>query len=345
MDGEDDDDSGDDGERQRRADERFHDRVLCAKGCVECSATKGRAQGGRPVCEDARVRLRLDLAYDGTGFHGWAAQPGLRTVQGLLEAALATVLRCEAVPVTCAGRTDAGVHARGQVAHLDVPEDTLVAAAGRSTAPPPQALLRRLNGILPADLRVRRAAEAPVGFDARFSASWRRYAYRIADAPELVDPLLRYAVLAWPRRLDLDAMNRASRTLVGEHDFAAFCRPREGATTVRSLLELGWAREESGVAAATVRADAFCHHMVRTLVGALVAVGEGRREAEWPGEQLRRGVRDGAVTMLHAHGLTLEEVRYPPDGELATRAATTRRLRAPAEGGVGAGRGEGGHDG
>jgi tRNA pseudouridine38-40 synthase len=276
------------------------------------------------------VRLRLDLAYDGTNFHGWAAQPGLRTVQGLLEAALATVLRREAVPVTCAGRTDSGVHARGQVAHLDVAPDVLSAAAGRSAAPPAQALLHRLNGILPADLRVRRAAEAPVGFDARFSASWRRYAYRLADAPELVDPLLRHAVLSWPRRLDLEAMNLASRALVGEHDFAAYCRPREGATTVRDLLELGWAREGSGVAVATVRADAFCHHMVRALVGALVAVGEGRRETGWPGEQLRRGVRDGAVTVLHAHGLTLEEVRYPPDGELAARAAATRRLRAPA---------------
>jgi tRNA pseudouridine38-40 synthase len=287
------------------------------------------------------VRLRLDLAYDGTGFHGWAAQPGLRTVQGLLEPALATVLRCEAVPVTCAGRTDAGVHARGQVSHLDVPEGILIAAAGRSTAPPPQALLRRLNGSLPADLRVRTVAEAPAGFDARFSASWRRYAYRIADSPALVDPLLRHAVLTWPRRLDLEAMNRAGAALVGEHDFAAYCRPREGATTVRNLLELGWARDSSGVAVATVRADAFCHHMVRALVGALVAVGEGRRDADWPGEQLRRGVRDGAVTVLHAHGLTLEEVRYPPDGELAAHAAATRRLRAPVPGGDG----EGEHDG
>ena len=278
------------------------------------------------------MRLRLDLAYDGTAFHGWAAQPGLRTVQGLLEAALAQVLRLEAVTVTCAGRTDAGVHARGQVAHLDVEPGVLSAAAGRSSAPPAQALLRRVNGVLPADLRVRRAGEAPAGFDARFSASWRRYAYRIADAPELVDPLVRHTVLAWPRRLDLEAMNRASRALVGEHDFAAFCRPRAGATTVRSLLELGWGRDDSGVAVATVRADAFCHHMVRALVGALVAVGEGRRDAGWPGERLRRGVRDGAVTVLHAHGLTLEEVCYPPDDELGARAAATRRLRVPSGG-------------
>ncbi len=153
------------------------------------------------------MRLRLDLAYDGTDFHGWAAQPSLRTVQGELEKALATVLRMDAVQVTCAGRTDTGVHARGQVVHLDVHPDVLAAAAGRSAAPAPDALTRRLNGVLPVDVRVHRATEVPDAFDARFSALWRRYAYRIADAPELVDPLVRTAVLAWPRSLDLDAMN------------------------------------------------------------------------------------------------------------------------------------------
>lgn len=273
------------------------------------------------------MRLRLDLAYDGTDFHGWATQPELRTVQGHLEAALARLLRVESVAVTCAGRTDTGVHARGQVAHLDVDEQVLAAAAGRSPAAPAEALLRRLNGVLPADVRVRRVQVAPEGFDARFSAVWRRYAYRIADTPGAVDPLARHCVLTWPRPLSLEAMNEASVALTGEHDFAAFCKRREGATTIRRLHELGWSRQADGLVVATVRADAFCHHMVRALVGALVAVGEGRRPSAWPGEVLDGGTRDAGVTVLQAHGLTLEEVAYPPDEELAARAAAARRLR------------------
>jgi tRNA pseudouridine38-40 synthase len=273
------------------------------------------------------VRLRLDLAYDGTAFHGWAAQPGLRTVQGELERALATVLRVPAVPVTCAGRTDTGVHARGQVVHLDVEPDVLGASAGRSEDPPADALVRRLNGVLDDDVRVHRAREVPEAFDARFGALWRRYAYRIADAPALVDPLTRAAVLAWPRVLDLDAMNDAAARLVGEHDFAAFCKRREGATTIRTLLDLRWDRDAAGPAVATVRADAFCHSMVRALVGCLVAVGEGRRTAEWAGDVLTAAVRDPGVTVMPAHGLTLEEVAYPADEALAAQATAARTVR------------------
>lgn len=279
------------------------------------------------------VRLRLDLAYDGTDFHGWATQPGLRTVQGTLESALARVLRVERVPVTCAGRTDTGVHARGQVTHLDVEPQVLEAAAGRSQAPPGEALLRRLNGILPADVRVRRLTEAPAGFDARFSARWRRYAYRIADAPELVDPLRHRWVLTWPRQLDLIAMNEAAAPLIGENDFAAFCRRREGATTIRRLIELSWSRDSTGVAVATVRADAFCHNMVRALIGCLVAVGERRRAPGWPSDVLAAALRDPAVTVLHPHGLTLEEVAYPPDDELAAHAERARVVRTLTAGG------------
>jgi tRNA pseudouridine38-40 synthase len=278
--------------------------------------------------EDEAVRLRLDLAYDGTDFHGWASQPGLRTVQGTLEVALAQVLRLGSVAVTCAGRTDTGVHARGQVAHLDVPSEALLASAGRSTAPPENALLRRLNGVLPEDLRVRGVRVAPEGFDARFSASWRRYAYRVADDPALLDPLVRRTVLVWPRRLDLDAMNAAAAALLGEHDFAAFCKRREGATTVRALLELSWARDQAGLAVATVLADAFCHHMVRALVGCLLVVGEGRRPPDWPAEVLARAERDPRVAVVHAHGLTLEEVGYPADEDLAARAEESRRVRS-----------------
>ena len=273
------------------------------------------------------MRLRLDLAYDGTDFHGWATQPGLRTVQGTLEAALAQVLRADSLALTVAGRTDTGVHARGQVAHLDVEKDVVTAAAGRSRRIPVEALLGRLNGVLPGDLRVHRVGEAPDGFDARFSAVWRRYAYRVADAPELVDPLTRGWVLAWRRPLDTEAMNQAAAALEGEHDFAAFCKRREGATTIRTLHELHWSRDAAGLAVATVRADAFCHHMVRALMGAMFAVGEGRRDPGWPGEVLARGERDPRVTVVHAHGLTLEEVGYPADDVLALQAEAARRVR------------------
>jgi tRNA pseudouridine38-40 synthase len=272
------------------------------------------------------VRLRIDLAYDGTDFHGWAVQPGLRTVQGELSAALATALRVPYVALTCAGRTDTGVHARGQVVHVDVDADALERAAGRSRELPPQALVRRLNGILPTDVRVRRVAEAPDGFDARFSALWRRYAYRIADHAETVDPLTRH-VLAWPRALDLDAMNEASAQLVGRHEFAPFCKQRDGATTIRTLLDLHWTRDDHGLVVGAVRADAFCHSMVRSLVGCLLTIGEGRRPASWAGEVLRAGGRDPAVVVVQPHGLTLEEVAYPADDEVRRRAEETRRRR------------------
>jgi tRNA pseudouridine38-40 synthase len=286
------------------------------------------------LCEDVAVRLRLDCAYDGTDFHGWAAQPSLRTVQGVVQEALSRILRLERVRVTCAGRTDTGVHARGQVVHLDVEPEALAAVPVRSAPDPFAALLRRLNGVLPDDVRVLAAGQAPEGFDARFSALWRRYAYRVADEPRLMDPLLRRSVLAWPRTLDLDAMNTAADALLGEHDFAAFCRRREGATTVRTLLELHWARDETGVAVAHVRADAFCHTMVRALTGCLVAVGEGRRGPDWPVEVLRAEVRDPAVTVLRAQGLTLEQVAYPEDAGLAARARESRvkRVRPGATG-------------
>jgi tRNA pseudouridine38-40 synthase len=273
------------------------------------------------------VRIRIDLAYDGADFHGWAAQPGLRTVEGELTSALATVLRLPQVAVTCAGRTDTGVHARGQVAHADLPEEALSAVAGRSDTPPPEALARRLNGLLADDVRVLLVRVAPDGFDARFSAMSRRYAYRLADPDARADPLTRGLVVAWPRRLDLTAMNAAGALLVGEHDFAAFCRRREGATTVRRILDLHWDRDAAGLLTATVRADAFCHTMVRSLVGCLVTVGEGRRPPDWAGDVLAARVRDSAVPVVAAAGLTLEEVVYPPDDELAAQAARTRRVR------------------
>lgn len=281
------------------------------------------------------MRIRIDLAYDGTDFKGWARQPSLRTVQGELEAALATVLRTEEVRVTCAGRTDAGVHARGQVCHVDLAAETLAAGRSRGGASGEPGELaaqvaRRVNGVLPADLRLHRMSVAPEGFDARFSAVWRRYAYRIADTPVAADPLTRNHVLAWGRQLDVDAMNAASAPLVGLHDFASFCRQREGATTVRTLLDLSWQRVD-GLVVGTVRADAFCHNMVRALVGCLVAVGEERREPAWAAEVLRAVRRDPAVAVVPPHGLTLEEVGYPADAELAAQAARARNKREAVE--------------
>ncbi|MFT4082335.1 MAG: tRNA pseudouridine(38-40) synthase TruA [Nocardioides sp.] len=277
------------------------------------------------------MRIRIDLAYDGGDFHGWARQPGLRTVQGEFEAALATVLRLPEARVVVAGRTDTGVHARGQVAHLDLDRAALDASAGRSPEPPLVTLVRRLNGILPADLRVRRASEVPAEFDARFSALWRRYAYRVADRPEYADPLVRQHVLIRSRPLDLAAMNAAATDLLGLHDFASFCKPREGATTIRTITRLHWEREPSGIAVAHVVADAFCHSMVRALMGCLMTIGEGRQDVSWAGERLDAATRSPAVPVAPAVGLTLEEVGYPPTAELAARLLVTRAKRDPGE--------------
>ncbi|WP_324649621.1 tRNA pseudouridine synthase A [Georgenia sp. H159] len=286
---------------------------------------------------DDLVRVRLDLRYDGTGFAGWASQPGLRTVQGTLEAALATVLRLPgAARLTVAGRTDAGVHARGQVAHVDVPRAAWDAVPGRSDRSPGEALVSRLAGVLGRDARPRgagdvvvvRAGLAPPGFDARFSAVWRRYVYRVADTAAARDPLRRHDVLWHGRPLDVGAMDVAAGLLVGEQDFAAYCKPREGATTIRTLQAMRWEREgDDGLVVATVRADAFCHSMVRALVGAGLAVGEGRRPLDWPAAVLAARRRDPAVTVAPAHGLTLEEVGYPPEEALAARAAEARAVR------------------
>ncbi|HKR51729.1 MAG TPA: tRNA pseudouridine(38-40) synthase TruA [Pseudonocardiaceae bacterium] len=262
------------------------------------------------------MRYRLDISYDGSGFSGWAHQPGRRTVQGVLEHALVTVARIQAT-LTVAGRTDAGVHATGQVAHLNVPPGTLA----------PDGLARRLNRLLPPDLRVPTVRQVPRSFDARFSALRRHYRYRVCDAPWGGDPLRRYDTLAHHRRLDDTAMNAASILLLGERDFAAFCRRREGATTVRALQCLEWTRDDPHLLMAHVAADAFCHSMVRSLVGALLAVGEGRRPPDWPASLLRQTARASEVTVAPAHGLTLVAVDYPDDDQLAARAEQTRALR------------------
>jgi len=275
---------------------------------------RGSTEPGGSEAGLAAVRIRLDIGYDGTGFSGWARQPGRRTVQETLEDALARVLSLpQPASLTVAGRTDAGVHARGQVAHADIPADRWAAAG--------PAAVRRLARLLPPDVRVHRAAPALPGFDARFAALWRRYAYRVCDDPALADPLARHRTLWHRSLLDLEVMNGAARAFLGEHDFAAFCRRREGASTVRTLLRLDWARTGPAVAEATVVADAFCHNMVRALVGAMLKVGEGSRPPGWPAEVLAARARDPAVPVLPPHGLCLEEVGYPADAGPATRGA------------------------
>ncbi|MEU1684490.1 tRNA pseudouridine(38-40) synthase TruA [Micromonospora sp. NPDC005707] len=276
---------------------------------------------------DERTRLRLDVSYDGTDFSGWAAQPARRTVAGVLMEALDLVLGAgTATGLTVAGRTDAGVHATGQVCHLDLPTEVWRQHDGR--------LLRRLARLLPPDVRVRTMTEVPADFDARFSATFRRYEYRVTDAPWGAEPLRRTDTLAWPKPLDLAALNAAAAGLVGEHDFAAYCRRKENATTLREVTRLDWRREPDGILVATVRADAFCQNMVRSLVGAMLVAGDGRRPVEWPAGLLSRRERASEVTVAPAHGLALVEVGYPADpAEYARRADLTRRLRVPvAEG-------------
>lgn len=269
------------------------------------------------------VRLRLDLSYEGTDFAGWAQQPKLRTVQGELEKALVMVLRTrERVPTVCAGRTDAGVHARHQVAQADVPKDVWIRnKEDRLT------VLRRLAGALPGDVRVHRITLAPDGFDARFSPLWRRYVYRVCDHQGGPDPLRRREILWHPLTLDFNALNAAAAVLVGHRDFGAFCRRRDGATTVRSLELFRWELVNERLMEATLVADAFCHSMVRSVVGASFAVAEGRRDLAWLRAVLASKQRPDDVQVVGAEGLTLEEVRYPPDGELCARAELTRNRR------------------
>jgi tRNA pseudouridine38-40 synthase len=263
------------------------------------------------------VRLRLDVAYDGTDFAGWAVQPEQRTVAGVLVAELVRLFGT-AEGLTVAGRTDAGVHATGQVCHVDVSPAAWEKLGG--------SVVRRLAGLLPDDVRVRDVTVAPEGFDARFSALWRRYKYRVTDQPWGASPLRRRDTLAWPRPLDLDALNAAAARLVGEHDFAAYCRRKEHGTTIRMVQRLHWERALDGVSVATVQADAFCQSMVRSLVGAMLTAGDGRRAVEWPGSLLARRERASEVPVVGAHGLTLVKVAYPETG-FAERAETTRRLR------------------
>jgi tRNA pseudouridine38-40 synthase len=292
--------------------------------------------------EDPPTRIRLDIAYDGAAFTGWTRQPGLRTVQGEIEAALAVILRrFPPVPtLVVAGRTDAGVHATGQVAHLDLTPVQLRSLErprrgklGGRVFDGPASLGRRINGIagLNSDVYVSRSALAADGFDARFSAVWRRYQYRIADNLAPRNPIERGHTVWYPAALDVDLMNQAAATLLGLHDWAAYCKPREGATTIRTLQELRWWRQDDGVLVAEVQADAFCHSMVRSLVGACVAVGQGNLPVDRLVGIRDERIRGSEFKVMPAKGLTMVEVGYPPDEGLASRAELTRARRQSEE--------------
>lgn len=268
----------------------------------------------RPESGTDSVRVRLDISYDGTDFIGWARQPGLRTVQGVLEESLSKVFR-EPIQLTVAGRTDAGVHAEGQVAHFDV-----------GTEPDAAKLIHRMARFLPKDVRIKDIRIVPPEFDARFSAIRRHYAYRLTTAPYGAEPLQARSVVACRRDVDLEAMREVSRKLLGLHNFAAFCRRRDGATTVRELQRFDWERD-GDLLTAYVSADAFCWSMVRSLVGAVLAVGEGRRTPDWIVALLKETERSSSVTVAPAHGLSLIAVDYPDAADLAARNAETREMR------------------
>lgn len=278
------------------------------------------------------VRLRLDLAYDGTDFHGWARQKGeLRTVQQVLEDNLSMILRHE-VELTVAGRTDAGVHAAGQVAHFDIPASAL---EQRSIDGDPVKLVRRLAKLLPEDVRVHDCQQAPEGFDARFSALERHYVYRITTHPRGALPTRARDTAVWPKPVDIEAMQQAAEQLVGLHDFAAFCKAKPYATTIRDLLSFEWVDvstpSEPQLYEARVGADAFCWSMVRSLVGCCLRVGEGSRGIDFAAEMLALNSRSSHIPLAPAKGLSLVQVDYPADADLAARAAQTRDRRTADE--------------
>ena len=278
--------------------------------------------------EGGFLRLRLDLAYDGTKFSGWSKQPERRTVQSEVESALQKLTRVP-VETIVAGRTDAGVHATGQVVHVDIPEMEIGPYSKKENWKIDE-LSYRLNRILDEDVRVLSATIAPAGFHARFSALRRHYQYKIVDSNRAILPIRRFDVAPWYRPLNVDLMNQSSSVLLGEHDFAAFCKFREGGTTIRSLEEFSWVRNEEGLVA-TVVADAFCYSMVRNLVGAVVCVADGRFPVEWIKEILDNRKRISDSLVFPSRGLTLVQVDYPPEEQLLARIEATLRRRDEEE--------------
>lgn len=281
-----------------------------------------------PVDElvDGFTRLRLDFGYDGTDFYGWSKQTDLRTIQGEFLKALTLIFGEDdnGFGLRVAGRTDAGVHAVGQVLHMDI-SDAQMKRLGRNDSMADIAY--KLNGLLPLDIRINTVSVAPAGFDARFSAINRRYRYRLADQSAAKNPLESRFTLETFGNLDTNAMNEAGRVLIGLHDFASFCKPREGSTTIRELQEIVVNRVANGVVEIEVQADAFCHNMVRSIVGALIGVGQGKADAAKIKELLEKTNREGSFKVVSPHGLQLMAIGYPADELLATQAKEARNLR------------------
>ncbi len=261
-------------------------------------------------------RLRLDIAYDGTHFFGWATQPGHRTLQDLVEEAISRISQTDIASIV-AGRTDAGVHATGQVIHVDVPDAMFERELTYLD------LRYKLNRILDDDVRIMKITDAPQGFHARFSALRRHYTYKILDNNEVIAPLSRQDVASWYRPLEADRMNEASRLLLGHHDFAAFCKFKVGGTTIRTLEKYEWHRSDEGLLVADVVADAFCYSMVRNLVGAVVCVADGRQDPAWISQLLANKERVSDSLVFPARGLTLYQVDYPSNDQLLERAKIT----------------------
>ena len=261
-------------------------------------------------------RLRLDIAYDGTHFFGWATQPGHRTLQELIEEAISRISQTDVASIV-AGRTDAGVHATGQVIHVDAPDAMFERELTYLD------LRYKLNRILDDDVRIMKITDAPEGFHARFSALRRHYTYKILDNNEVIAPLSRHDVASWYRPLEADRMNEASRLLLGHHDFAAFCKFKVGGTTIRTLEKYEWHRSDEGLLVADVVADAFCYSMVRNLVGAVVCVADGRQDPAWISQLLANKERVSDSLVFPARGLTLYQVDYPSNDQLLERAKIT----------------------
>jgi len=257
--------------------------------------------------ESGFSRLRIDLTYDGTNFSGWAKQPNQRTIQQELELALSTYLRCQISSIV-AGRTDAGVHAKHQVVHIDLPNNTSI-----------ENLVFRLNQILSNDIKVLSAQWAAPNFHARFTPVSRTYQYKIVDGGQITKPLDRYDSAEWFRKLDITLMNEAASQLLGEHDFFAFCKFRQGASTVKNLIEFNWSRNNDGVVIGQITADSFGYNMVRNLVGAAVCVGEGRFDSAWVKKVLDEKVRISDSYVFPAKGLTLISINYPPENQYLDR--------------------------
>ena len=261
-------------------------------------------------------RLRLDIAYDGTHFFGWATQPGHRTLQDLVEEAISRISQTN-IDSIVAGRTDAGVHATGQVIHVDVPDAMFDRELTYLD------LRYKLNRILDEDVRIMNVSDAPQGFHARFSALRRYYSYKILDNNDVIAPLSRHDVTSWYRPLDAVRMNEASELLLGHHDFAAFCKFKVGGTTSRTLEKYEWRRSDEGLLVADVVADAFCYSMVRNLVGAVVCVADGRQSPDWIEQLLANKERVSDSLVFPARGLTLYQVDYPSNDQLLERAKIT----------------------